>query len=354
MAESTKGEATAVNARTVGALALCVVALSGAATADSAPTVAAAVTPATAATAVTAIEASEVAVDNRRADRSLPVPWGSVGHGMAARAAVAVLPASMPAFFRGADEQFAYLNPEPDRWRDFNSREMDQAFSYDHYIDMENVPAGALDARDRFTFLRTLYDAGVPQPERDVGFLPFRIVELYQRLVTEWGLWRREDDPQRRSWIEQRILNDAGILGHYVTDGSQPHHTTIHFNGWNGSDAFGTAVQNPEGYTEDNGFHQRFERSYVEAHLEQIDVSRRVTGAPQSVAGEARGAVLAYLQETFSNVGELYRLDRDVGFETAAGAQTVRETRDFTADRLAAGAQMLSVLWWSAWLESEG
>ena len=28
------------------------------------------------------------------------------------------------------------------------------------------------------------------------------------------------------------------------------------------------------------------------------------------------------------------------------------ETRDFAADRLAAGAQMLAALWWSAWLES--
>ena len=77
-----------------------------------------------------------------------------------------------------------------------------------------------------------LYEAGIERPERDAGFLPFRIVELYQRIVSGWLRWRAEEDPLRRSWIEQRIVNDAGILGHYVTDASQPHHTTIHFNGW--------------------------------------------------------------------------------------------------------------------------
>ena len=35
--------------------------------------------------------------------------------------------------------------------------EMDQAFSYDHYIDFENVPDGALDAPDRYEFLAALY-----------------------------------------------------------------------------------------------------------------------------------------------------------------------------------------------------
>ena len=82
-------------------------------------------------------------------DDAHPLPWGFLGHEMAAHAAVLALPASMPDFFRSAGEQLVYLDPEPDRWRNFSMREMDQAFSYDHYIDMENVPTGALDAPDR-------------------------------------------------------------------------------------------------------------------------------------------------------------------------------------------------------------
>ena len=270
--------------------------------------------------------------------------WGAEGHEMAARAAVAVLPEELPAFFRSAGPQLIYLNPEPDRWRDRDMPEMDNAFSYDHYIDLENVPAAALEASNRFAYLDALYDSGLERPERDGGFLPFHILELYQRLVTEWRLWRAEGDPVRRSWIEQRIVNDAGTLGHYVTDASQPHHTTIHFNGWNAS------APNPEGYTLDRTFHARFESDFVAAHLTQADISGRVTASPRSLVGSVRASVMDYIRASNAQVGTLYRLDRDVGFDPGRPAHA--ETYAFAADRLAVGARMLADLWWSAWLES--
>jgi hypothetical protein len=49
-------------------------------------------------------------------------------------------------------------------------------------------------------------------------------------------------------------------------------------------------------------------------------------------------------------VDTLYRLEKEVGFDPAGPLRA--ETRDFTAERLAAGAAMLRTLWWSAWLES--
>jgi hypothetical protein len=300
-------------------------------------------TVATAVTTVLAAAALAGAAPHRPSGDSA-LPWGLFGHQIAARAAHSVLPSDMPAFFREAGAQLVYLDAEPDRWRNGNLTEMDQAWSYDHYIDLENIPDGALGAPDRFVFLRALYDAGLERPERDVGFLPFRIVELYQRIVTEWRMWRAETDPEKRSWIEARIINDAGLLGHYVTDGSQPHHTTIHFNGWS------PGAANPEAYTEDRRFHSRFERSFVEAHVTQADVSRRVGGRPRSVAGSARAAVMDYLRASHATVDALYRLDRDVGFDP--GGPLRPEARDFAADRLAAGASMLAVLWRSAWDES--
>ena len=270
--------------------------------------------------------------------------WGAVGHEMAARAAVETLSESVPAFFRRAADQLVFLDTEPDRWRDPDFREMREAWFYDHYIDLENVPPGTLNAPDRFGFLRALYDAGVERPERDVGFLPYRIVELYQRVVNGWSRWRDTTDPRRRGWIEERIVNDAGILGHYVTDASQPHHTTIHFNGW-AADA-----PNPEGYTADRTFHSRFESFFVAAHVTQADVSSRVRGAPRSVAGDTRAAVLEYIETTHAQVATLYALDQTVGFDPSGATRPA--TRDFAAARLAHGADMLRVLWWSAWLES--
>jgi hypothetical protein len=274
----------------------------------------------------------------------LPRRWGATGHQMAARAAVSTLPDGIPAFFREAGDQLVYLDPEPDRWRSRPLVEMDRAWSYDHYIDLENVPAGALDARDRFAFIRALHRAGIERPEVDVGFLPYRIVELYQRLVTEWRLWRAESDARKKTWIEQRIVNDAGILGHYVTDAANPHHTTIHFNGWNAD------APNPHGYTTDRHFHARFETAFVEAHVRQADVDRRVEGTVRSVAGDVHAAVMAHVRGTHEQVETLYRLDKQFGFDPKGAARP--ETRDFAAERLAAGAEMLRTLWWSAWQES--
>jgi hypothetical protein len=271
-------------------------------------------------------------------------PWGASGHEMAARAAHATLPAEMPPFFRDAGDQLAYLNAEPDRWRDGSMAEMAEAWAYDHYIDLEIVPEGALEAPDRFAYLRALYQAGLARPERDAGLLPFRILELYQRLVTEWRLWGAAADPSTRRWSEARIIDDAGILGHYVTDGSQPQHTTIHFNGWSGGAA------NPEGYTEDRTFHARFESDFVAAHVTRADVERRVARRPASVAHSARSAILDYMRDTHAQVERLYRLDRDVGFDPSAAPRSA--TVDFAAERLGAGASMLAVLWVSAWEES--
>ena len=280
-----------------------------------------------------------------RAGAPAPAPWGYAGHQMAARAAVAALPPEMPAFFRAAGPQLVYLNPEPDRWRVREQREMDQAFQYDHYVDLENVPEGALDAPDRFSYLRRLYRAGLERPEREAGFLPYRIVELYQRTVNGWRMWRATRGPEQREWIEERIVNDAGIMGHFVADASQPHHTTIHFNGWDRD------TPNPEGFTRDNEFHARFERHFVEAHVSYADLAGHMpAGAPASVGGAVRQAVLDHIMEAHALVETLYRLDRDVGFDPERPAAPA--ARDFAAERLAAGASMLASLWWSAWVES--
>ena len=278
------------------------------------------------------------------ADAAAPRRWGFFGHEMGARAAAAGLPADMPAFFREAGEQLAYLNGEPDRWRNRAAPAMDQAFSYDHYLWLENVPGSALNAADRFSFMDSLSASGPGHGLRDVGVLPYRMLEMYQRLVTGWRLWRAEQDPGRRAWIEARIVNDGGILGHYVMDASNPHHASRHHNRWHPDDP------NPQGYTTDPAFHGGFERFFVEAHVRQEDVSSRLTGAPRSVAGNAWGAILGEIRDSHDHVEQLFRLHRDIGFDPAGPLRP--ETRDFAADRLAVGADALRSLWWSAWLES--
>ncbi len=273
-----------------------------------------------------------------------PLPWGARGHGIAARAALSQLPAGMPDFFRQAANQLEYLNPEPDRWRSRDLRAMDEAWKYDHYIDLENVPAGALEARDRFEFLEILFAAGIERPHQYVGFLPWRILELYQRLMTEFAIWRNLRPGPERTFVEGRILNDAGILGHYATDATQPHHTTIHFNGWAGD------APNPRGFTMDRGFHSRFESAYVEAHLSDEDVEPFLPFEVRELE-DPRKAVWAHVRASNAVVEQMYELEQRHGFDPEASPHP--EAEAFVARRLAAGAEMLASLWWTAWVESE-
>jgi hypothetical protein len=251
----------------------------------------------------------------------------------------------MPAFFRGAGAQLEYLGPEPDRWRSRNLKEMDDAWEFDHYIDLENVPEGALDASDRYTFIAALYAEGIERPQQFVGFLPWRILELYQRLLTEFAIWRDMEGDPDRSFVEARILNDAGVLGHYVADAAQPHHTTIHFNGW------AEGAPNPREFTTSRDFHARFESAFVRAHVTFPDVAALMAPGPMEIA-DAREAIWVHVRASNATVERQYELELEHGFDPDGPADL--EVTDFVVQRLTAGAEMLRALWWSAWIESEG
>lgn len=268
--------------------------------------------------------------------------WGLHGHEIAGRAAATNLPSTLPAFFRNATEQLAYLNPEPDRWRGEGFRELNEAMRYDHYIDFEVIPAEVLGATDRFRYLMALQDSGMSNPPRDAGLLPFRMVELYQRLVVEWRLWRAETDPARRRMIEQRIVNDAGILGHYVTDGANPHHTSVHHNRW------AEGYPNPRGFTTEPGFHSRFESQYVGDNIVTGDLIPYMNPRPRTLS-DIRIEVMAHLERSHSRLERLYELDLA---ERWSAETRGAEHRDFAIERLVAGANMLRDVWWSAWIDS--
>jgi hypothetical protein len=268
--------------------------------------------------------------------------WGEHGHKLSGRAAATRLPKAMPDFFRKEVGRLEYLNPEPDRWRSKTLMEMNEAFAYDHFIDLEMVPAAALLAEDRYAYLIALYQAGVKQPET-AGLLPFHILELYERLRTEFHLWRTARDKQTRKWVEQRILNDAGILGHYVSDGANPHHATIHYNGWDKN------TPNPNGYTTDDTFHYRFETEYVQSHIVIADLLPLINAAPRLIENP-RASVIAYLRKSNSLVERLYQLDKQARFDKAT---TAAENKAFAIERLVAGVEMLRALWWTAWVTSE-
>jgi hypothetical protein len=271
--------------------------------------------------------------------------WGEAGHRLTGEAAALELPPSAPAFLRNASRQLGYLNPEPDRWRNRAERTLDPALdgatAPDHFIDMEMAPpsvlAAALKAPDRYGYLDTLAAAGVKGVV--MGLLPFRMLELSQQLREDFRQWRVAPD-STKPWIEARIIDDAGILGHYVADGSNPAHTTIQYNGWTGP--------NPNGYATDKRFHSRFESAYVGANIKLADVVSKMDTTARLLP-DLRAAIITYLHETNAQVEHLYKLDKAHPFDTNT---TDVEDKAFTVDRLAAGAKMLRDVWWTAWITS--
>jgi hypothetical protein len=271
--------------------------------------------------------------------------WGLHGHWLSGRAAGMKIPAEMPKFFRKSVDQFAYLNPDPDRWRDRQEADIDKAFgigaSFDHYIDLEFVPLGALKLPTRYDFIAELVKAN--RKPSEAGFAPFRSLEMFQSLRVQFKLWRAEKDGTRRRYIEERIINDAGILGHYITDLANPHHTTMHHNGWVGD--------NPKGYTtysRERGFHARFEEEFVQARVKLDDVLPLISATPR-VFTSPRDEIIAHTERSHAKLEELYILDKREQFSATNNSA---DHKKFAVERLAAGAEMLRDLWWTAWITS--
>ena len=266
--------------------------------------------------------------------------WGNEGHRLINRLAASTLPAGVPAFLRSeaAVNEIEYLGPEPDRWRSAAEPELSAAQAPEHFIDLE--PADALGPlpRQRLDFEAKVFAAG-ERPEK-IGLQPWETTEVWERLKAAMREYRRlAAAGQDTRGVEAAAIFYAGWLGHYVGDGSQPLHTTIRYNGWTGP--------NPNGYTTGHQIHWQFEGPFVAANLHEPEVRAKMTGA-KPIEGDPFASYVAYLRHTNSCMEKVYQLEKAGGF---VGAGTA-ESREFTAERLAAGASMLRDMIYTAWLES--
>jgi hypothetical protein len=282
--------------------------------------------------------------------------WGDKGHEMINRLAAETMPSETPEFFRSAKERLAYLGPVPDRWRSpggsWSIDALNRATAPDHFLDLEFV-AGFTLPGDRYEYQRALLANNVVQGDVKLetpGFLPYRITELTQMLRREWELWRAAPtetraERQRRRQIEENIIYTAGVLGHYVADGCNPHHTTWHYNGW-----VVAREPNPEGFTTERGVHGRFETDFVNQAVEIGDV-RPLVAAPRQVA-DVFTDTMTYLRAAHALVRDLYRLEKRNAFRVASeNKEANRDGKRFAAERMAAGASKLRDLWVSAMRE---
>lgn len=266
--------------------------------------------------------------------------WGNEGHRIINHLAAANLPSDVPLFLRseGAISEIEYLGPEPDRWRSPAEPELNAAQAPEHFIDLELADAlGPLSHR-RFDFEAAAFASG-QRPEK-IGLQPWEAIEIWERLKAAFREYRDlSAKHQDTHGVEQAVVFYAGWLGHYVGDASQPLHTTIQYNGWTGP--------NPNGYSTAHTIHWQFEGTFVGANLHPSDVQPRMTSV-HPLEGDVFADYVAYLRLSSKYVEKVYQIEKEGGF-TGQGTQ---ESRDFTADRLAAGASMLRDMIYSAWLES--
>jgi hypothetical protein len=265
--------------------------------------------------------------------------WGEEGHRYINRVAAEHMPEDMPLFFRNAGARLTFLGPEPDRWRD--TKELNKALGEvngpDHFVDIDKAANFEALPNDRYLYGDWLRAQG--KDPKVIGFLPYSMLEGFQKIEVLFRLWRDPQHEAERDQIEQNIIYYAGVAGHYVADGSQPLHTSIHYNGW-------TTSSNPQLFTREP-LHGRFEGEYVRAQIKPEDFSSLVKTATK--LQDPFADIVRYLVESYNHVPELYRMEKKVRWDAN---NRNADSKKFVTERLAAASQMLANLWYTAWLGS--
>lgn len=283
--------------------------------------------------------------------------WGSTGHRLIGREAILALPDELPPFLRttASADAVGELSREPDRWKGSGAAH-DSDRDPGHYVNPSDD--GTILGGPAITALpptREAYDTALRTVGADswkAGYLPYSIIDGWQQLAKDFAYWRADTagaaktaDPTHRAWLiadaverQALILRDLGTFSHYVGDGSQPLHVTIHFNGWG-------PFPNPNGYTLQH-VHAFFEGEFVRNGVTAGAV--RAAMAPyRDCKCDIEHWTSAYLAATTAQVTPFYDLQKAGGFNPGDA-----RGRTFTAERLAAGASALRDLVVDAWRSS--
>jgi hypothetical protein len=285
--------------------------------------------------------------------------WGSTGHRMTGELAIRNLPTTLPEFVLGESVAIAVgeLAREPDRSKgsgDPHDRDLDPG----HYVDvsddgkiLEGPSLSALPA------MREDYDTALRAAGSDqykAGYLPYSIIDGWQQLVKDFAYWRVDTAGEKfaktdeaRAWFrrdrvarEALTIRDLGYWAHFVGDGSQPMHASVHYDGWGN-------FPNPQGFTTAKGTHGHFEGAFIRTCVTEADV-QAATAPYQANTHAIQDRTGSYLATTLSKVVPFYVLEKAHAFEgcTADG-------KAFAAERLAAAVDELRDLIVDAWTASD-
>ena len=263
------------------------------------------------------------------------------------------LPADLPGFLRtpASIEAIGEFAREPDR-----SKGAGQPHDHDldpgHYLDLDDQgkvnggPSLAALPADREAYGAALRAAGTDAYKS--GYLPYNIEDGFEQVTKDFAYWRVETaafktttDPAERGWIardldrrEQLTLRDIGYWAHFVGDGSQPLHVSVHYNGWGD-------YPNPHGYTNDK-LHGPFEGPFVQAHVTLTGIEAAMQ--PIAPCAPIAACTQTYLAATNAQVQPLYAMWGAGDF-----ARSDQAAIAFTTVRVAAGASELRDMVAAAW-----
>ncbi len=301
--------------------------------------------------------------------------WDYEGHRIVNQLALAGLPDDLPAFVRAPDAaaRIAFLAGEPDRWRNQPDLPLKQANGMDHYLDIEQLAAAGFTPETisplRYEFAAQFAAARAAHPEKFPaidpaknadhsrewpGFLPWAITENYAKLKASFSYLKAYEEagtPAEIANAQANVIYLMGVMGHYVGDGAQPLHTTVHANGWTGD--------NPHGYTTWNRFHAWIDGGFIgKIGLKFTDVSPKARAAKVLVGPPSPDqrdpmfdAVMRYLLVQHAQVVPLYELDKARKLK-ADPADNNDEGRAFFEEQLLRGGEMLGSVWLTAWRDA--
>lgn len=292
--------------------------------------------------------------------------WGTKGHTIVNHLAALSLPGRVPAFLTtpASVYEIANLGPELDDLKD-SGASWDGDYDNGHFLDLLDdgtiagvVKPGAM-PKDREDYELALEAAHTDEFKQ--GYLPYSILDGWQQLRKDFAYWRVDDYLARRGATaelkrhglrqraieEQLIVRDLGVWGHFLGDGCQPLHDTVHYNGWGD-------YPNPKNYTEDPHTHSMFESAFVNKFVSEGQVAkfmkpRSAYAAPTALLTQdaVMSDIMQYLLATGATVPHLYDIEKAGGF-----AKGTPEAVSFTSAQLARGAMELRDMSALAWQDS--
>ena len=251
--------------------------------------------------------------------------WGSSGHRMIGELAIQSLPMALPAFLKKAEaaRQVAEVAREPDRAKGA-SEPYDSDANAAHHVNVgDDLKIARGPSLAALPANREAYDAALRAQGTNqyrAGYLPYAIIDAWQQVVVDFAYWRADvagaryaKTPAERSWFlqdqwirEGLTIRDLGYLAHYVGDGSQPLHVSVHADGWGN-------YPNPQNFSTTRGLRALLDRTITRGPIMAKDVTALVTPY-QDCGCTVLQRTSNYLRATQREVAALYLLEKAGGF----------------------------------------